>query len=116
MSYSYGLGTTVDDAVENDQVEQAAAQTQVTEVTEYVLPKEMSSGAVIALSLAGIVIVGGFGFLAYQRMKITQAVVKQHGVGSALMFEGGMGLIGKMSRNKKRKRRSSKRRRRRSSR
>ncbi|RLB68630.1 MAG: hypothetical protein DRH08_00220 [Deltaproteobacteria bacterium] len=112
MSYSYGLGTAADSAVENDQVEQTASRIQNAEVTEYVLPKEMSSGAVISLGLAVTAAVGLIGFLAYQRMKITQAVVKQHGVGGALMFEGGMGLIGSMSRNKKRKRRSSKRRRR----
>lgn len=61
-------------------------------------------------------VLGLIGVLVYWRIRMTQEVLKSHGVGGALAFEGGMAAIDLLSRNKRRRRRRKRRTSRRNSR
>lgn len=53
----------------------------------------LGTGTQVLIVGGGIAVVGLIGFLAYQRIKVTQTIAEKHGVGGALAFEGGMAAI-----------------------
>lgn len=58
----------------------------------------LGTGTQVLIVGGGVAVLGLIGFLAYQRMQVTKAVVEKHGVGGALAFEGGLAAIGALSR------------------